>query len=230
MTWPLCAPRFHSYYTYLPALTIFPRDPALSIAAIVNSISTGKFLACGAGMPSLSPNQGDEKELVQVNLKELYIFWLQQASWAPGSIPLFPLQPEGKATHIKKNATCKDPALPSNWGNTLKLWELAERNQISKWDLTAGYQILLPSGVMVNWDLDSCSQFHPVQNNSLSFRYLSLTVRSNFFPRQRLSCWLEMTMLLGCIAHCMLVSTLLVKHILTSSKPHTVKPDHLLQL
>lgn len=78
-------------HTHLQSLTVLPGDPPLTIAAVVNAVSTGKLLACGMGMPSLSANQGDEKQLVQVDLEELDIFWLQQASWAPGSIALFPL-------------------------------------------------------------------------------------------------------------------------------------------
>lgn len=78
-------------HTHLHSLAVLPGDPALAVAAVVNAVSAGKLLACGMGMPSLSANQGDEKQLVQVDLEELDIFWLQQASWAPGSIALFPL-------------------------------------------------------------------------------------------------------------------------------------------
>lgn len=82
----------------------------LPIAAVIDAVSTGELFACGTGMPSLRPDQRDEKELVQVDLEELHIFRLQQACWAPRSIPFFPLQPDGVRDAHLKGLTPKDLA------------------------------------------------------------------------------------------------------------------------
>lgn len=74
-----------------PALAVPPGDPAFPVPAVVDAVGAGKLLARGTGVPALGAHQGDEEQLVQVNLQELHIFRLQQTSWAPGSIPLFPL-------------------------------------------------------------------------------------------------------------------------------------------
>lgn len=77
--------------THPGALAVPPGDPALPVPAVVDAVGAGKLLARGAGVPALGTHQGDEVQLVQVDLQELHIFRLQQTSWAPGSIPLFPL-------------------------------------------------------------------------------------------------------------------------------------------
>lgn len=85
-----CSPRCPGL-THPPSLAVPPGDPALPVPAVVDAVRARKLLARGAGVPALGAYQGDEEQLVQVNLQELHIFRLQQTSWAPGSIPLFPL-------------------------------------------------------------------------------------------------------------------------------------------
>lgn len=83
--------RLSSPHAHLPALAVPPGDPALPVPAVVDAVGAGELLARGAGVPALGAHQGDEEQLVQVDLQELHVFRLQQTSWAPGSIPLFPL-------------------------------------------------------------------------------------------------------------------------------------------
>lgn len=80
--------------TYLLALPVSPRDPAASIAAVLNLVHLGELITDASRVATLGAYKGDEVERAQVNLEKLLqAVWLHCYLWTPRAIALLKVQP-----------------------------------------------------------------------------------------------------------------------------------------
>ena len=83
--------------THLLALPVSPRDPAASIAAVLNLVHLGELVSDAARVTPLGAHEGDEVERAQVDLEKLLqAVWLHCYLWTPSAIALLKVQPERK--------------------------------------------------------------------------------------------------------------------------------------